>query len=146
MHQTAVHRRLPRAGIDPITESATAFAMLAMAVRHPRRHETIVLLLDEARCGRSIVVVADTVRPESVIDVVECLTQGLHAEDLGGIVVATVRPGEPSSDEASLDADVDRWLEMSDIAGAMGVDVLEWWVIGESIRCPRDRLGEPPRW
>ena len=146
MQPTAVHRRLPRAGIDPITDSATAFAMLAMCVGQPRRHETIVILLDEARCGRSIVVVADTVLPDSVIEVVECLTHGLHAEDLGGIVVATVRPGESNPDEASLDADVDRWLEMSDVAGAVGVDVLEWWVIGQSIRCPRDRLGEPPRW
>ena len=146
MQQTAIHRRLPRAGIDPIADSATAFAMLAMSVSQPRRHETIVLLLDEARCGRSIVVVADTLHPDSVIEVVECLTHGLHAEDLGGIVVATVRPGEPNPDAALLDADVDRWLEMSDVAGDVCVDVLEWWVIGESIRCPRDRLGEPPRW
>ena len=43
--------------------------------------------------------------------------------------------------------DVDRWLEISDLAEDHGVDLLEWYVIGpDGASCPRDRLGEPPRW
>ncbi len=149
MQHTTVHRRLPRAGIDPIDDAATAFAMLAMSVCRPQRHETIVLLLDEARCGRSIVVVTDTVDPDAVVGVVECITHGLAGEDLGGIVIASVRPDEgppPPGRGDDVDVDIDRWLEMSHVAGDVGVEVLEWFVIGRSIRCPRDRLGEPPRW
>ncbi len=42
--------------------------------------------------------------------------------------------------------DVDRWLELSDLAEQAGVELLEWFVIGDAITCPRDLLGEPPRW
>jgi hypothetical protein len=38
---------------------------------------------------------------------------------------------------------------MSDVAEQVGVEVLEWFVIGNSgrdVTCPRDQLGEPPRW
>ena len=35
---------------------------------------------------------------------------------------------------------------MSDIAEHVGVELLEWFVFGNAVTCPRDRLGEPPRW
>lgn len=143
MHPTAIHHRLPRAGIDSIDDAATAFATLAMAVHRPLRPETILLLLDEARCGRTVVVVTGTTDPDSVIEVVECVTQGIECELLGAIVVATVRPD--ASDQRD-DTDVDRWLEMSEIASLAGVELLEWFVIDRAVSCPRDRLGEPPRW
>jgi hypothetical protein len=63
-------------------------------------------------------------------------------------VVATVRPGGgPQADDA------DRWLEASDIADDLGVELVEWFVIGgdrpsvaANASCPRDLLGEVPRW
>ena len=55
-----------------------------------------------------------------------------------------MRP-EPS-DESTVATDVDRWLEMSDIAEQVGVELIEWFVIGGDVTCPRDQLGEPPRW
>lgn len=148
MEPTTV-RRLPRAGIDPIDHPDTALAALALAVGRPLRSETVLLLLDEARCGRAIVAVSGTAEPDQVIEVVECITQSDGAEHLGAIVVASVRPDDDAtrdpSDHDDAD-DVDRWLEMSDIAELAGVELLEWFVIGRTIRCPRDRLGEPPRW
>ena len=66
----------------------------------------------------------------------------------GCMVVATVRPGggpEPG--------DEDRWLEASDLADELGVELVEWFVIGgdrpsvaANAVCPRDLLGEVPRW
>jgi hypothetical protein len=35
---------------------------------------------------------------------------------------------------------------MSDIAEQAGVELLEWFVISGDVTCPRDQLGEPPRW
>lgn len=140
MEHTAV-RRLPRAGIDTIDHPDTALATIAMAVARPVRSETIMVLLDEARRGRAIVVVSGTHEPDQVIDVVECITQGEGCEHLGAIIVASVRPGG-----GERPGDVDRWLEMSDIASVAGVDLLEWFVIGRTISCPRDSLGEAPRW
>ena len=60
---------------------------------------------------------------------------------LGALVLATVRPGQ-----GALAGDGDRWLEMSDLASAAGVELVEWFIIGADIHCPRDLLGEPPRW
>jgi hypothetical protein len=140
MEHTAV-RRLPRAGIDTIDHPDTALAAIAMAITRPLRGETILLLLDEARRGRAIVVVSGTAEPDQVIEVVECITQGEGCEHLGALVVASVRP-----DAAEHPGDVDRWLEMSDVASLVGVELLEWFVIGRTISCPRDQLGEAPRW
>ena len=49
MHPTAIHRRLPRAGHDPIDEPATALATISSVMRRPLRPETILLLLDGDR-------------------------------------------------------------------------------------------------
>jgi len=147
MEHTARHRRLPRAGIDAIDDAESALAMIALAIDHPLRHETIVIVLDQARRGRTVVVVDGTEEPDAVIDVVECITQA--DESIGAIVVCSVRPpctahGADGAD--ATDADVDRWLEMSEVADVVGVEVLEWFVVGRTISCPRDLLGEPPRW
>jgi hypothetical protein len=172
MEHTAVRRRFPRAGIDAIDDARIALATIALAIGRPFRHETIVILLDEARRGRTIVVVSGTADPDSVIEVVECVTQGDGCEHIGGVVVCSVRPATAgagkairpainaaidgvaadgvAADEVAvddiLDGDVDRWLEMSDIASLAGIELIEWFVVGRTISCPRDRLGEPPRW
>ena len=142
MQPTAIHRRMPRAGLDPIRDPTTALSTISIAMHRPLRPETILLLLDETRCGRTIVVVTGTVDPDSSIEIVEFVTQGVGSEHLGALVVASIRPdgGIPS------EADIDRWLEMSEIASLAGVELLEWFVIDRTVSCPRDRLGEPPRW
>jgi hypothetical protein len=140
-----VHHRLPRAGIDRIDRPETAIITLAMAIHRPLRAETIALLLDHERRGVAVAVVTDTRQPDAVLEVVECLTRSsAHGGRVGAVVVATVRPG--STDAAVLARDVDRWLEMSDIAEQAGVELVEWFVIGSEVTCPRDHLGEPPRW
>lgn len=141
MHHTSAHR-LPRAGIDPIDSHELALRTVTMAVHRPLRHETVVAVLDDARRGLAIAVVTRTVRPDDVLEVVECLTQpSTHAGAASAIVVASVRPG------AGLDpGDADRWLEQSAIAEQHGVELLEWFVIGTEVLCPRDLLGETPRW
>ena len=123
--------------------------MLAIAIQRPLRDETIVLVLDDHRRGVAVAVVSDTRRPDDVLEVVECLTRtATHGGRMGAIVVASVRPGLDDLDghEHRFHSDVDRWLEMSDISEQAGVELLEWFVIGADITCPRDRLGEPPRW
>ena len=66
-----------------------------------------------------------TQQPDDVLEVVECFTRSAaHGGRGGGIIVATVRP-QPS-DESTVATDVDRWLEMSDIAEQVGVELIEW--------------------
>ena len=116
-----------------------------MAIQRPLRAETVTLLLDDQRRGIAVAVVSGTHQPDDVLEVVECFTRSAaHGGRVGSIIVASVRPDR--SDEATTATDVDRWLEMSDIAEQAGVELLEWFVIGSEVTCPRDQLGEPPRW
>lgn len=141
----AVHHRLPRAGVDTISCAETALLALAMAIQRPLRAETVTLLLDDQRRGIAVAVVSGTHQPDDVLEVVECFTRSAaQGGRVGSIIVASVRPDR--SDEATTSTDVDRWLEMSDIAEQAGVELLEWFVIGGEVTCPRDQLGEPPRW
>jgi hypothetical protein len=142
LHSPAHHRR-PRAGADPITDQATAFAAVSLAVSRPLRFETIVLVLDDARCGVGVVVVAGTARADDVVGAVECLADPLaHGGEVAALVLASVRPGERVDDPA----DLDRWLELSQLVDDAGLELLEWFVITGDVRCPRDVLGERPRW
>ena len=132
-----------RAGVDTISCAETALLTLAMAIQRPLRAETVTLLLDDQRRGIAVAVVGHTSARRRA--------RGRRASRAApptaaasGIIVASVRPDH--SDEATSAADVDRWLEMSDIAEQAGVELLEWFVIGGDVTCPRDQLGEPPRW
>jgi hypothetical protein len=135
-------RRLPRARVDPITDSADALALIRRVLATPARPETIVVVVDDAHRGLGLVSVSGTTEPDQVVTVVECLAQPAAFDgEAGGLIVASVRPGggvEPG--------DVDRWFEMSDLSDAAGLELVEWFVVGRSISCPRDLVGAPPRW
>jgi hypothetical protein len=96
-----------------------------------------------------VVVVDGTDEPDAVLDVVERVAGSIAASGHPGcLVLATVRPGG-----GVLDGDDGRWLEASELADDVGVDLLEWFVIGgdrpsvaANAVCPRDLLGEAPRW
>lgn len=140
-HSCAAHR-LPRARIDPIDSDAVALAMLARLITRPAQPETIALLLDDQRRGLTVLVVSGTEEPDSMFDIVDLIAHGDQlGDELGAVVLASVRPGG-----AIADGDVDRWLEASDVLADRGIELVEWFVIGVDVVCPRDRLGEQPRW
>lgn len=139
-------RRVPRAGIDPIDGPAAALAVIDLAVRTPAAPESIVLLLDRQRRGLGITVVSDCWFPDDVLEVVECLsgaagpTGAVHS-----LVVATVRPD--GLDPAAADGDDPmRWLELDRLAASADLELVEWFVIGPHVVCPRELVGEPERW
>jgi hypothetical protein len=145
MHLAPVQHHLPRAGIDRISSHESALTMLAATVHRPLRSEIVTILLDHQRRGVAVAVVTGVRHPDSVIEVVECLTRpAAHGGNVGAAIVASVRPGLQSPDVTG--ADIDRWLEISDLAERSGVELLEWFVVGHQITCPRDLLGEAPRW
>ena len=169
MQETSIHHPLPRAGIDPINDAATALNTVEFVLHRPPRVETIVVLLDHERRGVAVAVVTNTVDLDDVLGVVECLAaSSAHGGRVGAMIVASVRSASddsPDTDTVNADSDglddpdsndadsnvvdlndIDRWLEMSELTDQAGVDLLEWFVIGASVSCPRDQLGEPPRW
>jgi hypothetical protein len=136
---------LPRAGRDRISCPESALMTIALAIHRPLRPETISLLLDAERRGLGVGIVSGTRRPDDVLDVVEYFSRpSAHGGRMGAMVVASVRPG--GRDDAVQAGDIDRWLEMSDLAEQSGVELLEWFVVADEVSCPRDRLGEAPRW
>jgi len=141
--------RVPRASIDPIDTPRAALAVVDLAMQHPPRAETIALVLDDDRRGRTIVVVDGIHEPDAVLDVVERVASSIAVTGrTGKIVLASVRPGGgPLADDDG------RWIEASELADDYGVDLIEWFVIGgdrptvgANATCPRDLLGEVPRW
>ena len=147
MSQFCGAHRAPRAGIDPVESAPAALAVIRLAMHLPPTHETIAVVLDDDHRGHTIVVVDGTEHPDSVLDVVERLADSIVASGRdGSLVVASIRPGR-----GPLEGDGDRWLEASDLADAAGVELLEWFVVdgapgAGTAWCPRDLLGEPPRW
>ena len=136
--------RLPRAGIDPIDSELTALKLITAMIDEPLRWETVVMLLDHEHRGISLLVVSGTIPFDALFDVIDLVILSNHSE-IGALVVATVRPpipGVPDLDEG----DVDRWREASDMVDDAGLELLEWFVIGARVSCPRDLVPEAPRW
>jgi len=141
-------RHLLRAG-DRIHDELDALGVVSMALApEPGIGETIALVLDHDRRSREIVIVNDTPGGDDLIGVVEWLCAAVRSgarPDVGGYVVASVRPRQPVEPD-----DVDRWCEASELCAAAGVELVEWFVISghraADVSCPRDLIGEPPRW
>lgn len=137
---------VPRAGLDPIADEASALAVVRLAAARPMRHETIVVLLDEDRRGVGLVVVSGTVDPDAVVAVAECLLDPIaHDGRVAAAVIASCRPDDDADDEPVL-ADADRWLELDDVARRHGVALLDWFVEGRGLSRPRELVNAPPRW
>ena len=133
---------LPVADVDPITDAVTALALIDAFASNPPVHETLAILLDHEHRGSTIVNVDGTVDNDSVLHVADRVTEIAHRiEDIGAVIIASVRPG--GSDELD---DVDRWLTIDEQLGLVGVELVEWFVIGRSVSCPRSLLGDPSRW
>lgn len=127
----------------PLAGPEDALTVIDAARHRPERPEAIVLLLDEHRQGRIVVVVDDAAPDDAVLAVVDCFAPVVARTDgRGCLVVATVRPGgAPAPDDADL------WLEASTRAEQLGCELVEWFVVADGVVwCPRDLLAEPPRW
>jgi len=130
--------------IPRVVDSAEAALAVVLAAAHvPARSEVIALLLDDDLRGHTIVVVDGTVSPDAVSEIMEMLGEAAAGADRDqAIVLAAIR-----LDGGPLPGDVDRWLELNEIADTFGCELLEWFVISDGVAwCPRDFLAEPPRW
>jgi hypothetical protein len=125
----------------PVRCDADALHLLTMvATDEP---ETLAFLLDGHGIGGVLVAVDNPVGPDGVLDVVELMTLVAEGVDeLVSLVIASVRPHA-----GLLPGDIDRWLEASTRCEQRGIVLIEWYILGEyGPECPRDLLGEPPRW
>ena len=138
MSRSRSTHHVPRGSIDPIDSRTDALAVLALAA--PFGHDTVAILLDAQRRGVGILVVTGTTDPDAMFEVIDVCIQAQHTE-VGGLVLATSRPG---GDVMSTDAS--RWRRASSQCDEGGIELVEWFVIGEHIACPRELAGDESRW
>lgn len=133
---------IPRAGIDPIDSEASALGLISLAASPRPMFETIAVLLDHQRRGLSILCVGHTFDPESVLHVADNVVESAHQHDeIGAVVIASVRPG--GGDELD---DLDRWFTIDEELNSVGVELVEWFVLGDGVSRPRSLVGAPDRW
>lgn len=133
---------LPVAGVDRIEDAATALMLVDALASDPRSHQTLIVLLDDEHRGFSIVNIPSTVDNDSVLYAADHMAGvAHHLDEIGAVIIASFRPG--GSDELD---DVERWLTIDEQLNAVGVELIEWFVIGTSVSCPRALLGDAPRW
>ena len=133
---------LPVADVDQIVDARTALALIDALASNPPVHETLAILLDREHRGSTIVNIDDTVDNDSVLRVADLVTEVAHrVDDIGAVIIASFRPS--GSDELD---DLERWLTIDEQLGLVGVELLEWFVVGRSISCPRSLFGDPARW
>ena len=128
----------------PAVRSAhAARRLLRPLVGSPPQEQTLAFLLDDRWVGGVIVSVDNTNLPEHLLGVVEVMSiAGGRTPPVQSLVVATVRPEHDAEP-----ADGDLWLQASHLAEQHGIVLVEWFVFGPAgFRCPRELVGEPPRW
>ena len=136
---------LPRAGIDPITDPATALTLLMSMADFPLTPQVVAIVADSRRIGHAGLVVHGAESPDSVLEVVDRIRDAVPESGVAAaseVLLVSIRP------DGRLDErDGDRWLEMCDLLEERHVGLLEWFVVtGAEAICPRDLLGVPSRW
>lgn len=138
MSRSCSTHRIPRGFIDPIESRADALAVFSLAA--PFGDDTLAILLDSERRGVGILMITGTTDADAIFRVVDLC---LHAQytDVSGLILATSRP-----DGDMQPVDRDRWIEIAMQCDDAGIELVEWFIIGAHITCPRELAGDPPRW
>ncbi len=132
----------PRAHIDPIETRLDALRLILMVVSSESSPETLVVALDDQRCGVSIACVSGTTDPDAVIGVIDAFAESARLSlNVASLVVASVRPDGEFEVE-----DLARWHEADQSCWESDIELIEWFVVGTSISCPREFSGVPARW
>lgn len=134
--------RPPLAGVDPICNERVALALIRLVTSPFPVYETIAVLLDHERRGISILSVANTECPDSILTVTDRVVEtASRCDEVDGVLIASIRPG--AGDELD---DLERWFTIDDELERVGVELVEWFVLGTGVSLPRTLVGARSRW
>ena len=141
----------PGATPTPLTDADAALAVIRLAIGAAARPETVVLFLDDAHVGRACCIVSGTTAPDDILDVGALAAEVAgRSPDLHAAVLATVRAGPAGCTPASagLGDDVARWRALLELFDEVGVELLDWFVVGPGARVTslRTRTRMPSLW
>ncbi len=135
----------------PLADAPSALAVVRLAASDPPRPETVVLFLDDAHVGKGCCIVSGTTGPDDVLDVGALAAEVAgRSPDVHAVVLATIRdraaPGAGAGE--GREDDVLRWLVLLDLFDEIGVELLEWFVVGpgSEVQSLRAHTGLPSLW
>jgi hypothetical protein len=151
LHHPSFDPAGPGATPTPLTDADAAVAVIRLAASDPPRPETVVLFLDDAHVGRACCIVSGTTAPDDVLDVGALAADvAARSPELHAAVLATVRAGPTGRTAAGarIRDDVARWRALLGLFDEVGVDLLDWFVVGPGARVTslRTRTRLPSQW
>lgn len=144
MFDIAPMRSIPRAHRDPLrtAHDALLLIMLLLDTDDDDCDETLVLVLDEQRCGIAVIRVTGTRDPDALLGVLDHVTEaGRTSPDAAGLILVTTR------DEGAISVDdLWRWHEADTSCADADLELVEWFVVSTQVSCPRELCGVAARW
>ena len=129
---------VPRPLIDPVSSLVEALSVATLALRRPRRPDTIVLGLDTQRRGVHLFRTQPLQHTTCHHIVRECS----HHSAIHSVVIFSIRPTTP----VCL-ADTTMLHSMTRTLTAAGIHLFDWMVIGSGgVYCPRSLTGAADPW
>ena len=142
MFDIAPMRSIPRAHRDPLRTSHDALLLIMLLLDADGEDETLVLVLDEQRCGIAVIRVTGTSDPDALLGVVDHVTEaGRAAPNAAGLILVTTR----ANGAISVD-DLWRWHEADETCADADLELVEWFVVSTEVSCPRELCGVATRW
>ena len=122
---------------------AIALDLLDRIALDPGEVRTDVVCLDEHRRGVGMFTVTGTDDAESVVLIAHMIADAFGG---GGLVASVIVASHRPDGGADLD-DLERWLEVDAIVSEVGIELVEWFVVGiGGVACPRELVDDTDRW
>jgi len=135
-------RAIPRAHRDPLRSPFDALLLIMLLLEHDAQNETLVLVLDDARRGIAVMRVTGTGDPDTLLGVVDQVAEASRASsEAAAIVLVSAR----QCSAVGID-DMHRWHEADESCADADLELIEWFVVGNEVTCPRVLCGVDSRW
>jgi hypothetical protein len=125
-----------------LANSAQALEFIDLLMTRDQPGSLAIMMEDNGRPGTCVAVDGGG-DPDGVFSVSSCITRVCErTPQIAAVILASVRPAYPPDS-----ADIDRWFDLADEFGLIGVELLEWFVVGPDFAIGmREMTGCVPAW
>ncbi len=143
MSHIAPLRSVPRAHRDPITNPHDALLLVLFLLDPSPDGTAMIITVDDTMRGLGVLSVTGVSGPQQVLSVIDYIAEASYAHpDVSGLLVASTHPTSSGLGVADLEA----WHDADLTCRDAGLELVEWFVVGSSVSCPRELGGIPARW
>ena len=135
----------PRPRLDPMESWVDGLQVVLMTIdfEFRRRHQVLVVTLDDVRRAHTVTRFRDAVEPFAVVDAVAHAVESAMVEvETSALLVASMRPdGGVGVD------DLGYWHAIDALCDEVDIELVEWYVVGgRGVDLPRELCGVRSRW